>query len=211
MSPRRQWNDQSLAAERHQVGAEPRDRDGCTPRVDLPRVHLLLTAHGHIEEPALRGAAQASRCPIEVVDEGRRSSSTTSTSSGISARATNCSGSLRRTCALHAGRGGTPRPELAGCCRYTAIRDQDRSQLAEHDNDDGEPTRKAFREALLSFTCISSDQPRRRHPVANQIRADQGVDDAAPKARSGSSATAASFADGKVATARSSSCSTAIM
>jgi len=67
--------------------------------------------------------------------------------------------------------------------RYTAIRYQESDdRRPEYYNHDGEPMRKAFLRAPVSFTRISSNfNPRRRHPILNQIRAHQGVDYAAPK------------------------------
>ena len=67
--------------------------------------------------------------------------------------------------------------------RYTAIRYQESDDSRpEYYNHDGQPMRKAFVRAPVSFTRISSNfNPRRRHPILNQIRAHQGVDYAAPK------------------------------
>jgi murein DD-endopeptidase MepM/ murein hydrolase activator NlpD len=66
--------------------------------------------------------------------------------------------------------------------RYTAIRFADVNGKPEYYTHDGQPMRKAFLRAPLSFTRISSDfNPRRRHPILNKIRAHQGVDYAAPK------------------------------
>lgn len=66
--------------------------------------------------------------------------------------------------------------------RYTAIRYQEGDNRPEYYNHDGQPMRKAFVRAPVSFTRISSEfNPRRRHPILNQIRAHQGVDYAAPK------------------------------
>ncbi len=67
--------------------------------------------------------------------------------------------------------------------RYTAIRYQEtEDSRPEYYNHDGQPMRKAFVRAPVSFTRISSNfNPRRRHPILNQIRAHQGVDYAAPK------------------------------
>lgn len=67
--------------------------------------------------------------------------------------------------------------------RYTAIRYQESdNSRPEYYNHDGQPMRKAFVRAPVSFTRISSNfNPRRRHPILNQIRAHQGVDYAAPK------------------------------
>lgn len=67
--------------------------------------------------------------------------------------------------------------------RYTAIRYQESdSSRPEYYNHEGQPMRKAFLRAPVSFTRISSNfNPRRRHPILNQIRAHQGVDYAAPK------------------------------
>lgn len=66
--------------------------------------------------------------------------------------------------------------------RYTAIRYQESNDSRpEYYNHDGQPMRKAFLRAPVSFTRISSNfNPRRRHPILNQIRAHQGVDYAAP-------------------------------
>ena len=66
--------------------------------------------------------------------------------------------------------------------RYTAIRYDDGDGKAGYYNHEGQPLRKAFVRAPLSFTRISSDfNPNRRHPILNSIRAHQGVDYAAPK------------------------------
>lgn len=66
--------------------------------------------------------------------------------------------------------------------RYTAIRFDEGDGRAEYYTHDGQPMRKAFVRAPLSFTRISSDfNPNRRHPILNTIRAHQGVDYAAPK------------------------------
>jgi murein DD-endopeptidase MepM/ murein hydrolase activator NlpD len=67
--------------------------------------------------------------------------------------------------------------------RYTAVRYQEsEDSRPEYYNHDGQPMRKAFVWAPVSFTRISSNfNPRRRHPILNQIRAHQGVDYAAPK------------------------------
>lgn len=66
--------------------------------------------------------------------------------------------------------------------RYTAIRYDDGDGRASYFTHDGQPMRKAFVRAPLSFTRISSDfNPRRRHPILNTIRAHQGVDYSAPK------------------------------
>ncbi|MBL8201220.1 MAG: peptidoglycan DD-metalloendopeptidase family protein [Chromatiales bacterium] len=66
--------------------------------------------------------------------------------------------------------------------RYTAIRYDDGDGRAAYYTHDGQPMRKAFVRAPLSFTRISSDfNPRRRHPILNTIRAHQGVDYSAPK------------------------------
>lgn len=66
--------------------------------------------------------------------------------------------------------------------RYTAIRYDDGDSRASYYTHDGQPMRKAFVRAPLSFTRISSDfNPRRRHPILNTIRAHQGVDYSAPK------------------------------
>jgi len=66
--------------------------------------------------------------------------------------------------------------------RYTAIRHDDGDGRASYFTHDGQPMRKAFVRAPLSFTRISSDfNPRRRHPILNTIRAHQGVDYSAPK------------------------------
>ena len=67
--------------------------------------------------------------------------------------------------------------------RYTAIRYQETDDSRpEYYNYDGQPLRKAFVRAPVSFTRISSNfNPRRRHPILNQIRGHQGVDYAAPK------------------------------
>lgn len=66
--------------------------------------------------------------------------------------------------------------------RYTAIRFDEGDGRADYYTHDGQPMRKAFVRAPLSFTRISSDfNPRRRHPILNTIRAHQGVDYSAPK------------------------------
>jgi len=66
--------------------------------------------------------------------------------------------------------------------RYTAIRYEDADGQASYYTHDGQPMRKAFVRAPLSFTRISSDfNPARRHPILNTIRAHEGVDYAAPK------------------------------
>ncbi|MEQ1803666.1 MAG: peptidoglycan DD-metalloendopeptidase family protein [Gammaproteobacteria bacterium] len=66
--------------------------------------------------------------------------------------------------------------------RYTAIRYDEGDGRAAYFTHDGQPMRKAFVRAPLSFTRISSDfNPRRRHPILNTIRAHQGVDYSAPK------------------------------
>jgi murein DD-endopeptidase MepM/ murein hydrolase activator NlpD len=66
--------------------------------------------------------------------------------------------------------------------RYTAIRFDEGDGKPAYFTHDGQPMRKAFVRAPLSFTRISSDfNPRRRHPILNSIRAHQGVDYAAPK------------------------------
>jgi murein DD-endopeptidase MepM/ murein hydrolase activator NlpD len=66
--------------------------------------------------------------------------------------------------------------------RYTAIRYDDGDGRSSYYTHDGQPMRKAFVRAPLSFTRISSDfNPRRRHPILNTIRAHQGVDYSAPK------------------------------
>lgn len=66
--------------------------------------------------------------------------------------------------------------------RYTAIRYDDGDGRATYYTHDGQPMRKAFVRAPLSFTRISSGfNPRRRHPILNTIRAHQGVDYSAPK------------------------------
>ena len=67
--------------------------------------------------------------------------------------------------------------------RFTAIRYQETDDSRpEYYNYDGQPLRKAFVRAPVSFTRISSNfNPRRRHPILNQIRGHQGVDYAAPK------------------------------
>ncbi len=66
--------------------------------------------------------------------------------------------------------------------RFTAIRYQDADDRSSYYTHDGQPMRKAFVRAPLSFTRISSGfNPARRHPVLNTIRAHQGVDYAAPK------------------------------
>ena len=66
--------------------------------------------------------------------------------------------------------------------RYTAIRYEDPDGRYSYYTHDGQPMRKAFVRAPLSFTRISSDfNPARRHPILNTIRAHQGVDYSAPK------------------------------
>ena len=66
--------------------------------------------------------------------------------------------------------------------RYTAIRYEEADGKASYYSHDGQPMRKAFVRAPLSFTRISSDfNPARRHPILNTIRAHEGVDYAAPK------------------------------
>ncbi len=66
--------------------------------------------------------------------------------------------------------------------RYTAVRFDEGDGRPAYFTHDGQPMRKAFVRAPLSFTRISSDfNPRRRHPILNTIRAHQGVDYAAPK------------------------------
>ena len=66
--------------------------------------------------------------------------------------------------------------------RFTAIRYQDADDRSSYYTHDGQPMRKAFVRAPLSFTRISSGfNPARRHPILNSIRAHQGVDYAAPK------------------------------
>jgi murein DD-endopeptidase MepM/ murein hydrolase activator NlpD len=66
--------------------------------------------------------------------------------------------------------------------RYTAIRYEDADDRASYYTHDGQPMRKAFVRAPLSFTRISSGfNPARRHPILNKIRAHQGVDYSAPK------------------------------
>lgn len=66
--------------------------------------------------------------------------------------------------------------------RYTAIRYDEGDGRGSYYTHDGQPMRKAFVRAPLSFTRISSDfNPRRRHPILNTIRAHQGVDYSAPK------------------------------
>jgi murein DD-endopeptidase MepM/ murein hydrolase activator NlpD len=66
--------------------------------------------------------------------------------------------------------------------RYTAIRYEDADGRATYYTHDGQPMRKAFVRAPLSFTRISSDfNPARRHPILNTIRAHEGVDYSAPK------------------------------
>jgi murein DD-endopeptidase MepM/ murein hydrolase activator NlpD len=66
--------------------------------------------------------------------------------------------------------------------RYTAIRYQEADDRATYYTHDGQPMRKAFVRAPLSFTRISSNfNPARRHPILNTIRAHEGVDYAAPK------------------------------
>jgi murein DD-endopeptidase MepM/ murein hydrolase activator NlpD len=66
--------------------------------------------------------------------------------------------------------------------RYTAIRYDDGGGRPSYFTHDGQPMRKAFVRAPLSFTRISSDfNPNRRHPILNTIRAHQGTDYAAPK------------------------------
>jgi len=66
--------------------------------------------------------------------------------------------------------------------RYTAIRYQEsEDSRPEYYDHDGQPMRKAFIRAPVAFTRISSNfNPRRRHPILNQIRGHQGVDYAAP-------------------------------
>ena len=66
--------------------------------------------------------------------------------------------------------------------RYTAIRHEDADGRSAYYTHDGQPMRKAFVRAPLSFTRVSSDfNPARRHPILNTIRAHEGVDYAAPK------------------------------
>ncbi len=66
--------------------------------------------------------------------------------------------------------------------RYTAIRYEDADGRATYYTHDGQPMRKAFVRAPLSFTRVSSGfNPARRHPILNTIRAHDGVDYAAPK------------------------------
>lgn len=66
--------------------------------------------------------------------------------------------------------------------RFTAIRHEDRDGRVIYYTHDGQPMRKAFLRAPLSFTRISSNfDSQRRHPILNRIRAHQGVDYAAPK------------------------------
>jgi len=66
--------------------------------------------------------------------------------------------------------------------RFTAIRYQNADDRSSYYTHDGQPMRKAFVRAPLSFTRISSGfNPARRHPILNTIRAHQGVDYAAPK------------------------------
>jgi len=66
--------------------------------------------------------------------------------------------------------------------RYTAIRYEEADGRASYYTHDGQPMRKAFVRAPLSFTRISSGfNPARRHPILNKIRAHQGVDYSAPK------------------------------
>lgn len=66
--------------------------------------------------------------------------------------------------------------------RYTAIRYEEADNRATYYTHDGQPMRKAFVRAPLSFTRISSNfNPARRHPILNTIRAHEGVDYAAPK------------------------------
>ena len=66
--------------------------------------------------------------------------------------------------------------------RFTAIRYEDGDGSSSYYTHDGQPMRKAFLRAPLSFTRISSEfNPARRHPILNTIRAHEGVDYAAPK------------------------------
>lgn len=66
--------------------------------------------------------------------------------------------------------------------RFTAIRYEDADGSSSYYTHDGQPMRKAFLRAPLSFTRISSEfNPSRRHPILNSIRAHEGVDYAAPK------------------------------
>jgi murein DD-endopeptidase MepM/ murein hydrolase activator NlpD len=66
--------------------------------------------------------------------------------------------------------------------RFTAIRFEEPDGQAAYYTQDGQPMRKAFLRAPVSFTRISSGfNPRRRHPILNTIRAHEGVDYAAPK------------------------------
>ena len=66
--------------------------------------------------------------------------------------------------------------------RFTAIRYEDADGTSSYYTHDGQPMRKAFLRAPLSFTRISSGfNPSRRHPILNTIRAHEGVDYAAPK------------------------------
>ncbi|MCL4720848.1 MAG: peptidoglycan DD-metalloendopeptidase family protein [Gammaproteobacteria bacterium] len=66
--------------------------------------------------------------------------------------------------------------------RYTAIRHAEDDGRPAYYNQDGQPLRKAFVRAPLSFSRISSEfNPRRRHPILNTIRAHQGVDYSAPR------------------------------
>lgn len=66
--------------------------------------------------------------------------------------------------------------------RFTAIRYEEGDNRATYYTHDGQPMRKAFVRAPLSFTRISSNfNPARRHPILNTIRAHEGVDYAAPK------------------------------
>ena len=66
--------------------------------------------------------------------------------------------------------------------RFTAIRYEDADGTSSYYTHDGQPMRKAFLRAPLSFTRISSEfNPSRRHPILNTIRAHEGVDYAAPK------------------------------
>jgi murein DD-endopeptidase MepM/ murein hydrolase activator NlpD len=66
--------------------------------------------------------------------------------------------------------------------RYTAIRYEDADGRPSYYTHDGQPMRKAFVRAPVSFTRISSEfNPARRHPILNTIRAHEGVDYAAPK------------------------------
>jgi murein DD-endopeptidase MepM/ murein hydrolase activator NlpD len=66
--------------------------------------------------------------------------------------------------------------------RYAAIRYEDADSRAAYYTHDGQPMRKAFVRAPLSFTRVSSEfNPARRHPILNTIRAHEGVDYSAPK------------------------------